>query len=80
MSAWWQALPIEMQVFYGIAIVATTVLVFQTLLMLVGFGDDMHVGDVDMSSAGHHAAGLSLVSSHHHRLPRWFRLDRSRRA
>jgi hypothetical protein len=62
MSAWWQALPLEMQVFYGVAIVSTTVLVFQTLLMLIGLGDDLHVGDVDVSPAGSHLAGLHVLS------------------
>lgn len=40
MLAWWNSLNIALQVFYCIAVPATVVLLIQTLLMLIGIGDD----------------------------------------
>lgn len=62
MMDWFQALPTDMQIYWGLALVGSVVLGIQTLLMMFGMSDDMHVGDVDMSSAGSHPAGLSLLS------------------
>ena len=59
---WFQALPTYLQIYWGLALVGSVVLGIQTLLMMFGMSDDMHVGDVDMSSAGSHPAGLSLLS------------------
>ena len=41
---WWNGLGTLLQVFYCIAIPATLVLLIQTVMMLIGMGDD---GDVD---------------------------------
>ncbi len=62
MMEWFQALPTDLQIYWGLALVGSVVLGIQTLLMMFGMSDDMHVGDVDMSPAGAHPAGLSLLS------------------
>jgi hypothetical protein len=59
---WFQALPTDLQIYWGLALVGSLVLGIQTLLMLFGMSDDLHVGDVDTSPAGAHPAGLSLLS------------------
>ncbi len=41
---WWNSLGIASQIFYCIAVPATLVLLIQTIMMLIGIGDD---GDVD---------------------------------
>lgn len=58
MSDWWSSLGLALQVFYGIAIVATAGLAFQLVLRLFGL-DDMHTGDL---SHGEHPGGLQLIS------------------
>lgn len=62
MMEWFQALPTDLQVYWGLALVGSVVLGIQTLLMMFGMSDDLHVGDVDTSPAGAHPAGLSLLS------------------
>lgn len=62
MMEWFQALPTDLQIYWGLALVGSVVLGLQTLLMMFGMSDDMHVGDVDTSPAGAHPAGLSLLS------------------
>ena len=62
MMEWFQALPTDLQIYWGLALVGSVVLGIQTLLMMFGMSDDMHVGDVDTSPAGAHPAGLSLLS------------------
>jgi len=65
MSAWWDALRLDLQIFYLLALIATLVLFFQFVMMFFGFGDhdvgghDVHSGD---SHAGGHADGLGIVS------------------
>ncbi|MBQ6893422.1 MAG: NfeD family protein [Clostridia bacterium] len=44
---WWNSLAIATQVFYCIAIPATLVLLIQTVLMFIGFGEDAD-GDVEI--------------------------------
>lgn len=70
MAAWWEALAIERQIFYGIAILATFTLAIQLFLTVVGghdADDGGEIGDADAhGSAGHHGdepAGLKFVSS-----------------
>lgn len=58
MSDWWSSLGLALQVFYGIAIVATAGLCFQFALRLVGL-DDAHAGDL---AHGEHPGGLQLIS------------------
>ncbi len=45
---WWNSLGILLQIFYCIAIPATLVLLIQTIMMLVGLGDDGDIGDADI--------------------------------
>ena len=69
MTEWWDALRIDLQIFYCLGILATLVLCFQFVMMFFGFGDhdvggghDVHAGDVHDSHGGAHADGLSIVS------------------
>ncbi len=65
MSEWWSGLGFEAQVYYTIAIVATSVLFLQMLLMMVGIGADelADAGDVDMDGPEDHPSGIHLLSS-----------------
>ncbi|HPA16781.1 MAG TPA: hypothetical protein PLU30_03465 [Verrucomicrobiae bacterium] len=77
MITWWDALSIERQIFYGIAILATLTLGIQLLLTVLGgidaddggggLGHDVGAGAADAHAAGaHHGdtlGGLKLVSS-----------------
>jgi hypothetical protein len=72
MTSWWEALAIERQIFYGIAILATLTLAIQLLLTIVGGDDGDDGGDAgdagaDAHDAGAHhgdeAVGLKFVSS-----------------
>jgi len=48
MIEWWNTLSLTVQTFYCIAIPATLVLLVQTVLMLIGFGEDADgIGDMD---------------------------------
>lgn len=57
MSAWWQTLPFDQQVFYAIAITATCVLLLRLALGLAGAE---HAAHVDMSAD--HGSGLGVLS------------------
>jgi hypothetical protein len=57
MTAWWQTLPIEQQVFHAIALTATLVLLLRLGLGFIGID---HVSDID-SSVGH-GSGLGVLS------------------
>lgn len=60
MEAWWNSLGTALQVYYGIAIVATFLLFLQLLLTLLGFDGD---GDFDVDlDADVHDAGVSVLS------------------
>ena len=50
-TEWWDALSLATQVFYCIAAPATLVLLVQTVLLFLGFGEHAD-GDMDISSAG----------------------------
>ncbi len=65
MNEWWAGLSLEAQVYYGIALVATTFLVLQMLLMMVGVGAEelADAGDVDMDGPEDHPSGIALLSS-----------------
>jgi hypothetical protein len=63
MSAWWNALSLEQQVFAAIALIGSALLAIQVLLMLIGLEhSDLSVGDADTGGAGAHASGLSFLS------------------
>ena len=53
MIDWWNSLTLVSQIFYCIAVPSTLLLLIQTIMMLVGLGDDAasDVGDVDVSDA-----------------------------
>jgi hypothetical protein len=67
MLDWWNLLPLEYQIFYGIGIISTIILVFQLILSLVGAGDHADFagggdagfdGGVDIA----HSTGLHIIS------------------
>ena len=53
MIDWWNSLTLVSQIFYCIAVPSTLLLLIQTIMMLVGLGDDAasDIGDVDVSDA-----------------------------
>lgn len=65
MDAWWEALTVLQKVLYCIAIPATLVLIIQTILVIMGFGDDASGADfnpsdttgLDLSDAGDVSGG-----------------------
>jgi hypothetical protein len=59
MSEWWNALTLAQQIFYGIAIIATLVLVVQVVLGLIGLD---HPTDIDIDAATDHGSGLGVLS------------------
>jgi len=53
METWWGSLGSSLQIFWGIALVTSTVMVLQLLLMLLGFDSDSDVDmDADASDGG----------------------------
>ena len=50
MFDWWDSLTLELQIFYGAAIIASAVVAIQMILQLIGFDADGADGafDVDM--------------------------------
>ncbi|MFC1529324.1 LapA family protein [Gemmatimonadota bacterium] len=72
MIEWWDALTLPYQVFYGVGILGTVLLIVQLLMMLIGGIDDMDVADgVDMDGLDavdgqvdiEHATGLQILST-----------------
>lgn len=64
MIDWWNALSIDLKVFYGIGLMALTVTVLQMLLTLVGLSGNPV--DIDLEFDGpdtHHSSGIGLFSS-----------------
>lgn len=64
MTEWWNSLPLELKLFYGIGIIALLTVVIQLLMTLLGFdadsadaGFDVDLGDVD------HGTGIGLFST-----------------
>ncbi len=60
MFEWWASLGIEMQVFYCIAIPATLIVIIQTILLMLGFGEGGSGVDASDTSGlcdGMHGAG-----------------------
>ena len=58
MELWWQALNLELQIFYGIGILSLFALAFQMAMLLFGGFDDHG----DFSDVGDHASGLGIFS------------------
>ncbi len=63
MEQWWNSLSTELQVFYAVGIAGTFFLLIQTVLLIIGFGDDSVGGaddaDVDIDETG----DIRLVST-----------------
>ncbi|MCP4545644.1 MAG: hypothetical protein GY835_04145 [bacterium] len=65
MMEWWVELTLELQIFYGIGILATTILIIQLILSLFGLGDDLDADgdlDVDGDVSLDDADGLHVLS------------------
>lgn len=61
MELWWQGLNLELQIFYGIGVLALVALIVQFVLLLVGGFDDM--GDFgDAGGIADHGSGLGIFS------------------
>lgn len=58
MEFWWQALNLELQIFYGIGIIALLALALQMVMLLFGGIDDSG----DFGDGGHHGDGLGIFS------------------
>lgn len=58
MELWWQGLNLELQIFYGIGIIALLSLMLQMVLLLFGGMDD----HTDLADAGDHGSGLGILS------------------
>jgi len=74
MMEWWNTLALDLQVFYGIGILATLLLVIQLIMTMLGLGDDgvaegMDAGIGDGADGimdggdSEHGDGLSLIST-----------------
>ncbi len=59
MTAWWQSLVPESQIFYAIGIVSLVALLFQMLLTLIGFGG---AHDADIGPHHDHDSGSWLIN------------------
>jgi membrane protein implicated in regulation of membrane protease activity len=58
MELWWQALNLELQIFYGIGILALLALLLQFVLLIFGGLDDA----TDLGDAMDHGSGLGIFS------------------
>lgn len=64
MIDWWNALTLDLKIFYGIGILSLTVTVVQMLLTLIGLGGE--AVDLDLEFDGpnaEHSSGIGLFSS-----------------
>ncbi len=62
MTTWWQSLPTDLQIFYGIGGIALLFTVIQTILTLVGLGGE--AVDLDFDGPGaQHSSGVGLFSA-----------------
>ncbi|MFD2257450.1 NfeD family protein [Luteolibacter algae] len=60
LNTWWQELNFNLQIFYGIGIIAISVLIIQMIMSTVlGVDSDLDVGDFEL---GDHDSGLSIFS------------------
>jgi hypothetical protein len=55
-------MPAELQIFYGVAIIASAVMLMQTILMLLGGHHDLQVGGMDGGGTDGHVSGLHVFS------------------
>jgi len=50
---WWDALSLDLQIFYIIGILSTFIIICQSFLMVIGFGDDFGgADDIDLDGTG----------------------------
>ncbi len=70
MAEWWDSLAVQYQIFYGVGIIGTVILIIQLIMTLIGAGHDgdMADGHVDLDAADagadlEHASGLQVLSS-----------------
>ena len=74
MMEWWNTLALDLQVFYGIGILATLLLVIQLIMTMLGLGDDGAADGMDADFGdgadgtmdggdSEHGDGLSLIST-----------------
>lgn len=64
MTDWWNNLPLELQIFYGVGILSALVVSLQLIMSLIGFDTDGVDGafDVDLGDIDH-GSGIGLFSS-----------------
>lgn len=63
MTEWWDALRLDLQIFYALGILSTLVLAIQFVMMFFGLGDhDVGGSDIHDGHAGAHTDGLGIVS------------------
>lgn len=64
MTDWWQSLPLDQQIFYGIGIISLLITVIQMLLTLIGLGAESVDLDLEFDGAdAEHSSGIGLFSS-----------------
>lgn len=65
MNEWWIALSLEQQAYYGIALIATSLVFLQLVAMMFGVGADelADAGDADMDGPEDHPSGLGVIST-----------------
>ena len=49
---WWNELSVAAQIFYCVALPSTLLLLIQTILMFIGFGNDSGIDDGDIDDIG----------------------------
>lgn len=64
LDSWWNSLSTALQVYYGIAIVTTFLLLLQLLMALIGFDHDadLDAGGLDGGGLDIHDSGVSILS------------------
>jgi hypothetical protein len=63
MTVWWDALRLDLQIFYALGILATIVLFFQFVMMFFGLGDhDIASHDVGSHDGHGHSDGVGVIS------------------
>ena len=67
MAEWWDSLAVQYQIFYGVGIIGTVILLIQLIMTLLGAGHDgdMADGHVDLDASPdiEHATGLQVLST-----------------
>lgn len=61
-NSWWDSLNFNLQIFYGIAIIAMVALILQMILTLFTGMDDLDAGGMDGGGFHGHDSGMSIFS------------------